>query len=72
MARIEKIKPAGLGRRELNAVGVDPGAVRSRKGDRPDPDRARRPCASCGRKFQPTLRRRLLCLYCFSHNPLAL
>ena len=33
--------------------------------DQPDPDRPERPCNACGRTFQPTLRRRLLCAGCY-------
>ena len=43
--------------------GVQPG-----DGERRDEpiDRPRRPCANSGRRFQPTLRRRLLCGPCFA------
>ena len=30
-----------------------------------DPDRPQRPCANCGSTFQPTLRRRMLCVLCY-------
>ena len=33
--------------------------------DRPDLSRDKRPCARCGNKFQPTDKRRLLCLRCY-------
>ena len=26
-----------------------------------------RPCARCGRKFQPTIKRRMLCAECYSY-----
>ena len=31
-------------------------------------DHPERPCARCGRKFKPTIKRRLLCGPCFSGN----
>ena len=33
-----------------------------------DLDKPRRPCANCNRMFQPTIKRRLLCLYCWQSN----
>ena len=33
--------------------------------DLPDAARPERPCALCGRSFQPTARRRMLCAGCF-------
>ena len=36
--------------------------------DKPDPSRPERPCACCGRRFQPTTRRRMLCAECFTGN----
>lgn len=36
-------------------------------GDRKSPLKPKRPCSKCGRKFQPTERRRLLCLTCFNN-----
>ena len=36
--------------------------------DAPDPTRPERPCARCTNKFQPTLRRRMLCARCFGSD----
>ena len=41
------------------------GTQRGRPGD-PALDRPERPCAKCGKQFQPTVRRRLLCGPCFN------
>ena len=32
------------------------------------PGATKRACANCRRKFKPTLRRRMLCSYCFSND----
>ena len=40
----------------------------------PNLDLPKRPCTSCGRRFRPTVRRRLLCASCFgraSESPMA-
>lgn len=29
-------------------------------------DRPKRPCVVCGKKFQPTIQRRVMCRYCFT------
>ena len=34
-------------------------------GDRPLPGGQERPCARCGRMFQPSIKRRMLCAPCF-------
>lgn len=39
----------------------------AREPDRPL-DKPERPCAQCGRKFQPTAMRRMLCASCFSRS----
>ena len=31
-------------------------------------DRPKRPCLNCGRKFQPTKARQMLCLGCYRHG----
>ena len=56
----EGLRPVGEGH-----VGVesDPKGHRHDH-DRPL-DRPKRACAKCGNRFQPTVLRRLLCLYCF-------
>ncbi len=33
--------------------------------DPPLKDRPKRPCSKCGRKFQPTAKRRMLCEHCY-------
>lgn len=35
--------------------------------DQADPTRPVRPCAKCGRRFQPTVKRKMLCGGCFKH-----
>ena len=62
-----RVKPAteinGYGGAEgENHKDARPGALDC---DKPDPSRPERPCARCGNRFQPTLRRRMLCLHCF-------
>ena len=57
------IQPAGMKRWQMNAE--EPGPVPGYNGDRPLAGRSKRPCSSCGKLFQPTLARRLLCAYCF-------
>ena len=58
-----KIKAlAGMRPHELHACV--PETVRT--GDRPLPNRPARPCSRCGRTFEPTLKRRMLCKGCFS------
>ena len=55
------------------SAGVFEGPLPSPKTD-PRLDRPKRPCACCGRRFQPTVRRRLLCAGCFgsaSDSPMA-
>lgn len=42
-----------------------PGGDAGRTGDR-ELDKPERPCARCGKRFAPTIRRRLLCYGCFS------
>ena len=37
-----------------------------RSGDPALPGAKRRPCARCGKRFQPTKRRRMLCKGCFT------
>ena len=34
--------------------------------DKPDRRRPKRSCSCCGKFFQPTIRRRMLCAQCFS------
>ncbi|MCY4394989.1 MAG: hypothetical protein OXC10_07640 [Rhodospirillaceae bacterium] len=46
-------------------TGADAEFSRAETKDRPDLSRPERPCARCRRRFQPTLRRRMLCGYCF-------
>ena len=53
---------AGLRRFEMNAIEPGPHPT----GDRPLPDRPERPCSRCGKTFQPTLKRRMLCVGCFA------
>ena len=45
--------------------GVFEGRLPSPKTD-PRLDKPKRPCARCGRRFQPTVKRRMLCAGCFS------
>ncbi len=55
---------------------LDPAAERAaRRGGLPDlppdgrsPRGERRPCANCGRRFQPTIKRRMLCANCFARG----
>ena len=61
-AEAATMRPAGMQRGGPSVVE----ALRDHEtGDRPI-GRPERPCARCGNKFQPTQRRRLLCLGCFS------
>ena len=55
------IKPQGMRAHQIHAEHPDPIAV----GDRPLPHAPERPCTSCGKVFQPSLKRRLLCKFCF-------
>ena len=57
-----KIK-AMAGMRPWETRAVDPAPLR--QGDRPLPDRPERPCSRCGKMFQPSLKRRMLCASCF-------
>ena len=57
------IQPAGMKRWQLNAE--EPGPVPGYHGDRPLPHAPERPCSRCRKRFQPTLRRRMLCAPCF-------
>lgn len=50
-------------KRERELLGPTCHEIKSRGIDRP-----RRPCARCGKKFQPTLQRRLLCASCFGDD----
>lgn len=61
--RAERLRPAGS-----RSAPVDPGAAAKGvwPGRDPDLDRPKRLCARCGASFQPTHRRRLLCLSCFT------
>ncbi len=54
---------AGTQPHQLRAVALEraPGSQ-----DRPLTGRPERPCSNCGRLFAPTLRRRMLCLRCFT------
>ena len=55
------------------SAGVWKGSLPSPKSD-PRLDRPKRPCACCRRRFQPTVKRRMLCASCFGRantSPLA-
>ena len=41
------------------------GPIHSPRDDPPLKDKPERPCTRCGKSFQPTLKRRLLCAGCF-------
>lgn len=62
---VEKIRYAGW---------ISPGLANIRKNERHKAhegdrklDRPRRPCSRCGKRFQPTIKRRMLCAYCFEN-----
>ena len=61
------IRPAGERQGQIHAL------VAERMGgaliDRPLADRPERRCSCCGKAFQPTQKRRLLCYGCFSRPP---
>ena len=57
---------AGTKPSQLRAVAAEPAP--GFHGDKPLTGRPERPCSCCGRKFAPTLRRRRLCLLCYSHG----
>ena len=63
----EKQPPAGEHPRLQNSIYEGPmPPVHTR-----DPaleDKPKRPCARCGNRFQPTTKRRMLCLRCFRLN----
>ena len=42
--------------------GLNADAVRVKD---PPLDKPKRPCAGCGRRFQPTVKRRMLCTECY-------
>ena len=50
----------GLGDAQFEHVAPVPARGRDAKLDKP-----KRPCAGCGRKFAPTVKRRLLCADCY-------
>ena len=50
--------------RSYGRVGEFEGPL-PKTGDRPDPERQERDCSRCGKRFKPTLRRRMLCGFCF-------
>ena len=60
-----KARPAGEAPAQRNAVYEGPMPRAHKMGDPPDKTRPCRRCARCGKKFKPTLRRRMLCLRCF-------
>ena len=60
-----KIKPAGEAPAMKNAVFEGPMPRSHTMTDAPDKSRRKRPCARCDAKFQPTVRRRMLCVRCF-------
>ena len=57
------IQPAGMEPLQLRAVAFEPAP--GMHGDSPLPGRPERPCASCGRVFVQSQRRRMLCAYCW-------
>lgn len=48
--------------------GSKPGALAGNHFDRKDLSRPERPCARCGNRFQPTVRRRMLCAHCYGDD----
>lgn len=64
MAKI--VHPSELPR-YTQAIWKGPMGNRARGGGDPTLDCPKRPCAKCGRKFQPTLKRRMLCASCFGN-----
>ena len=61
-----KLLPAGEGWGDAALEHIEPAPSR---GSDKRIDRPARPCARCGRRFQPTERRRMLCNPCFQHAP---
>ena len=64
------IKAAGESYEELMAVGEASTGYRGdgHRYDSPDKSRPERPCANCGGRFQPTIRRRMLCSHCYQRG----
>ena len=60
-----KIQPAGEHPSLKYSVYEGPMPRSHTMTDAPDKSRPKRPCARCDAKFQPTVRRRLLCARCF-------
>ena len=61
-----KARPAGEAPAQKYAVYDGPMPRTHTYTDSPDKTRAKRPCARCGKRFQPTLKRLMLCLSCFT------
>ena len=59
----ERIKPAGEAPGLKNAVFE--GRVVPPNRDPELADKPKRRCARCGKRFQPTAKRRMLCKHCF-------
>ena len=57
----------GMKPEQLRAVSLEPAP--GINADRRLPGRPERECSNCGRRFAPTLRRRLLCYGCFKSRP---
>ena len=56
----------GMKPEQLRAVSLAPAP--GINADRRLSGRSERPCSRCGQRFAPTLRRRMLCAYCFHHG----
>ena len=63
--KAERIKPAGEHPTLKNAVYEGRMPRSHTMTDSTDKTRRKRPCARCDAKFQPTVRRRMLCVRCF-------
>lgn len=63
--QIPPAKAAGLRPHQIRAVADTPAFGPA---DRPLADRPERACSKCGRQFQPTHRRRVLCHACFTRS----
>ena len=53
--------------RDIGLAGKPEPTKTFRQIDTPLPDKPERPCSRCEKIFQPTIRRRLLCWYCYTY-----
>ena len=61
-----KARPAGELPSQKYAIFEGEMPRAHKMGDPPDTTRRKRPCCRCGKRFQPTLKRLMLCLSCFT------